>query len=270
MPEQLEPLRLYAVEYRKVMAGGNTKPRLVQAMDDEDEEYSIVLKLRNPKSGIGQSHTGATSLACELICSIVARALGLRVPDFAIVDISEEFVNSLHSDELRTLFRDNIGDNFGTKYVPSSASWHSSSTKKSNTIEDQLENIVSFDNAVMNYDRRHEKTNLLYSSEQLFLIDHSLAIQSYNKVVQNRDLMEEQHIRSHCAYQIIHELGLEYIDLFERWSEQMNDDLLAHIQSTIPLDWEEEVGDLDKILEYLRDRENYLVNITHELCRVLQ
>ncbi len=100
------------------MVGGNTNPRLIAAVDEDDNELAVVLKLKDPGVPIGESHYEGTSLACELMCSILARALGFNVPDYAVVELSPQFAESVHEAEVRELCRKNIGNNFGSCYLP--------------------------------------------------------------------------------------------------------------------------------------------------------
>ena len=72
------PLRLVAVESWKPMKEGRTKPRLIVAIDDHDQTKQVVLKPKLPITSVGDGHYAGTSLACELICAVLARAIGLR------------------------------------------------------------------------------------------------------------------------------------------------------------------------------------------------
>jgi hypothetical protein len=64
------------------LVDGKTRPLLVFGLNDSDRT-KLVLKLRHPESPVG--HFGPSSLARELICAVLARRLGLPVPDYAIV-----------------------------------------------------------------------------------------------------------------------------------------------------------------------------------------
>jgi hypothetical protein len=117
------PLNLKCFEYRRRLDGGVTRPLLVAAEDNKGKEYQVVLKLRHPD--VRGGHYEGTSLARELICSMVARAIGLPVPDYAIVELSDALLNpySIGDEKLRRLLGENIGLNFGSVYEESARKW---------------------------------------------------------------------------------------------------------------------------------------------------
>jgi hypothetical protein len=82
------PFLLQSVELRERTEGGRTRPWIVVAEDEEGDRRKVVLKLRRPGPPVGDGHYGGTSLACELICSAIARLVGLRVPNYAVVSVS--------------------------------------------------------------------------------------------------------------------------------------------------------------------------------------
>src|SRR4051794_13421541 len=91
-----EPRHVVAFEYRSRMRAGKSRPLLVVGMDDDEQRYRLVLKLRRPESP--QGHRGPTSLACELICAALARRLGLPVPDYAVVRVTAELAGAVQDD----------------------------------------------------------------------------------------------------------------------------------------------------------------------------
>ncbi len=81
------PTLLKAEEYRGEKLSGETRPLLIGARtSDGKTAVEVILKLRRPDSGI---HFEGTSLACALICAVLARALGLPVEDYAIVEVTK-------------------------------------------------------------------------------------------------------------------------------------------------------------------------------------
>lgn len=267
------PLQLFAFEYRRFMEGGNTKPRLISAIDDSDHTKQVVLKLRLPTTSVGtrEGHYAGTSLACELICAILARTIGLKVPDYAIVKVTRDFANSIHDASIRSLFQDNIGLNFGSVYQPSFALWPSKSEKPSLDVIDQLEDILSFDSIVINGDRQISKPNLLYRGNQLLLIDHSLALPVHlwdERTIAMSPLLPEKHIKNHCATQLLMRQGRAFRRVFDKWQERINSQVLEALREMLPASWEHKRGDIDKIFAFLRGRNQRFTEMSNSLTEV--
>ena len=266
------PLRLVAVEYRTIMKGGNTKPTLVVAEDECDETRQVVLKLRRPTASVGDGHFAGTSLACELICAALARAVGLKVPDYAIVEITRGFANSIQKSSTRNLFLNNIGLNFGSVYHKSFALWQPMSYKPSPVVIDQLEDIISFDSIVINGDRQISKPNLLYHGDEFLLIDHSLALPVHlwnQQTLASSPLFPQEHINKHCASHHLRGLGHSYKRMFDNWRESINTQVLEELRAILPVSWEHKAGDVDKIFRFLDKRNRRFADMSDSLRRVL-
>lgn len=268
------PLRLVAFEYRKSMEGGNTKPRLVAALDNSDHTMNVVLKLRLPTTSVGvrEGHYAGTSLACELICAVLARTIGFKVPDYAIVDITRDFANSIHDDSTRSLFLKNIGLNFGSMYHQSFALWPPRSDKLSQEVIDQLEDVLTFDGIVMNGDRQISKPNLLYRGNELLLIDHSLALPVHlwdQQTLAISPPFPEEHIKNHCASQHLMRQGRSFRRVFDTWQEMINTQALVQLREMLPASWEHKPGDIDKIFAFLNRRNLHFAELSNSLTGVL-
>ena len=128
----------------------------------------MVLKLRHPSTSVGDGHFAGTSLACELICAVLARAIGLKVPDYAIVEVTPLPIQFMRG--TRNLLLKNIGENLQQWFHQSSALWQPMSREPSQAVIDQLEDILTFDAIVINGDRQSSNPNLLYRGDP-FVID---------------------------------------------------------------------------------------------------
>lgn len=268
------PLRLDAVEFRPIKMGGSTQPRLVVAEDEFHQTRRIVLKPRIPtaSAGPGVGHYAGTSLACELICAVLARAIGLKVPDYAIVKITPGFANSIHVDSVRHLFLNNIGLNFGTTFHESIALWQPMSHKPSQVVIDQLEDILCFDSIVINGDRKTSNSNLLYRDNQLILIDHSLAltVHSWNQqTLAKLPPVPEEIMEGHCAIRDLRGQGYSYRRVFDSWEERITTQELKELRAMLPAAWEHNAGDIDKIFRFLDSRNQRFAEMSDTLMGVL-
>ena len=200
MADIIEPARLVAFEYRGQMKGGRTRPLLVACSDESGSQTQVVLKVRS--GSIEEGSFGPCSLACELICSVLARAAGLTVPDYAIVEIEEDFVQSVTDRRDRERLLKNLGENFGSVYQEDCARFHPS---RRLDYEGQcgLESILASDDYVLNNDRQASNPNLLLRGDNLYLIDHSLCfphLASPGVWEPWNEFLPETSIRSHCTY----------------------------------------------------------------------
>lgn len=268
------PLQLTAVEYRKPLEGGKTKPRLVVANDERNQTKQVVLKLRLPTASVGarEGHYAGTSLACELICAALARAIGLNVPDYAIVKITPGLANSIHETSTRNLFLNNIGLNFGTIYHASFALWDPMSDKPSPVVIDQLEDILSFDSIIINGDRQISKPNLLYRGDEFLLIDHSLALPVHfwdQQTFASLPHILRRIIKEHCVSRHLIRRGCSYRRVFDCWQERINTQELEELRAMLPASWEHNPGDIDKIFGFLDDRNRCFADMSNSLTGVL-
>ena len=263
------PLQLEAVEYRRDMPGGITQPKLVDTLDKHEQYKQVVLKLQNPGTPVRiGGHFSGTSLACELICAVLARALGLNIPDYAIVKVTRDFANSVHDKSMRDLLLKNIGENFGSVYNPSLALWNVKYRTRSQELLDQLEDILTFDAVVINGDRSIFKPNLMYRRNLLVPIDHSLALPVHSweqDMLNNPPLFPQKNILEHCAGQLLKRKGCLYRRLLDNWQERINRQKLDELREMLPCSWEYKQGDIDTIFSFLESRDLYFTDISTHL-----
>ncbi len=265
------PRRLLCFEYRTRLPGGVTRPPLIAAVDEDGREYEIVLKLRFPDSPDG--HYEGTSLACELICGMIARSIGVPVPDYAVVEVPEELSAAMPDNALRGLFARNVGDNFGSVYQEGYASWSGSPQTRSPVLLEQLEDVLVFDATVINGDRKDYKPNLLWRGESVIAIDHSLAIPCHlwtDAAIASSPLFPDDQVREHCTFGALSNGGRVYELLLERWRNTVDSGELSRMRSFVPSSWERRPGDLDKIFTFLGARTSKFPEVSESLRRILQ
>lgn len=166
------PDNLDCFEYRVRLKGGTTRPHLVVGRDGSGRNVPVVLKLKDP--GVSDGHYGGSSLAAELICSLIASEVGLWTPTPYIARVSNEFAENCPDGNVRALFLRNVGLNFACEYLEDCLAWSDPRTSVSEELRQQLEDLLSFDAAVINGDRKAEKPNLLRRGDTLVAIDVQL------------------------------------------------------------------------------------------------
>ena len=98
-----------ATRYITPLREGGSLPAVVEA----DDGALYVMKF----VGAGQ---GTKALIAELVAGEIARALGLRVPEIAFIQLDPTFGRSEPDAEIQDLLRASIGLNLGLRYLPSS------------------------------------------------------------------------------------------------------------------------------------------------------
>ena len=142
---------------------GGSVPALVEA----DDLGMYVVKLR----GAAQ---GAKALVAELVAGELARAIGLAVPELALVDVDRALADSEPDPELCAPLEASAGLNLGIDYLPSCVTFDPvAGPPPDATVASR---VVLFDAFVMNVDRTPRNPNLLVWHRKLWLIDHGAAL----------------------------------------------------------------------------------------------
>src|SRR3712207_5001150 len=101
-----------ATRYVTPLREGGSLPALVEA----DDEGLYVLKFR----GAGQ---GRKALVAEVVAAAIARALGLAVPDLALVELDPALGRAEPDPEIQDLLLASAGLNLGVDYLPGALSF---------------------------------------------------------------------------------------------------------------------------------------------------
>lgn len=154
---------LRATRYVTPLREGGSLPALVEAEDDG----LYVLKFR------AAGH-GAKALVAELVCGELARALGLRVPEQALIEVDDALGRNEPDAEVRDLLRGSVGLNLGLDFLPGSLGFDPAVGPA--PTSDEASDIVWWDALITNVDRTAKNPNLLWWHARLWLIDHGSAL----------------------------------------------------------------------------------------------
>jgi hypothetical protein len=141
---------------------GGSLPGLVEA--DDDGLY--VVKFR----GAGQ---GPGALVSEVVAGELGRAIGLRVPELVVIDVSPELGHAEPDPEIQELIEASAGTNLGMDFLPGALPFDGSSDR--GVDPDEAAAIVWFDWLITNVDRTPRNPNMLTWHGDLWLIDHGAA-----------------------------------------------------------------------------------------------
>jgi hypothetical protein len=159
--------RIPAARYVQPLREGGSLPAVVDSPDG-----LFVVKFR----GAGQ---GVKVLVAELIAAMLARAVGLPVPDAALVELSSAFGRSESDPEIQHILRNSHGVNIGLRYLDGAFNFdaHAAGDLVSHELATR---IVWFDAIITNPDRTHQNPNLLIWNRTPWLIDHGAALYAHH------------------------------------------------------------------------------------------
>jgi hypothetical protein len=128
---------------------------------------TFVTKLRGAAQGVAP-------LVAEIIVAELATALGLPVPERALVRLDETTPTDDANDELADLLARSHGTNLGFRFLPGATDLRDDQL---HLIDEELASrIVWLDALVMNPDRTARNGNILLWHRQPWLIDHGAAL----------------------------------------------------------------------------------------------
>ena len=103
-----------------------------------------------------------------------AGALGLRIPELVLVDVTDALGRNEPDAEIRHLLQSSIGINLALDYLPGSTMFNPAARDRADPHV--ASEAVWFDAFVTNVDRTLKNPNLLYWHKNLYLIDHGAAL----------------------------------------------------------------------------------------------
>ncbi len=205
---------------------GGSLPALAEACDD----FKYVIKFR------GAGH-GVKALIAELLGGLIAKQLGLPVPELVFVELDEAFGQTEGDEEIQDLLKFSQGLNLGLHYLSGAITYDVAT----NDCEALLASkIVWLDSFITNVDRTFRNTNLLIWHKDLWLIDHGASFyfhhawDNWEKTSETPFLLIKDHALLPKATRLdeAHQFCIE----------KLNDDVLRQIVAAIPdefLHWEE-------------------------------
>lgn len=151
-----------ATRYVTPLREGGSLPAIVDA--DDGNQY--VMKF----VGAGQ---GPKALIAELIAGEIARAIGLNMPELAIIELDPLIGRSEPNTEIQDLLQASVGLNLGLRYLSNSLNYD----PMVDEVDPQLAStIVWLDSFVTNVDRTARNVNMLMHRAELWVIDHGASL----------------------------------------------------------------------------------------------
>ena len=149
-----------AIRYVTPLREGGSLPGLMEA----DDLGTYVVKF----SGAGQ---GRKTLVAEVMCSRLAKGLGLDTPDLAVVEVDPGLAPAEPDQEVQDLLRASPGANLGVDYLPGALDVDARAVDRGLAAR-----VLWFDALIGNVDRSWRNPNLLLWHGRVQLIDHGAAL----------------------------------------------------------------------------------------------
>ncbi|HEU0014781.1 MAG TPA: HipA family kinase [Longimicrobium sp.] len=212
---------LTATRYVQPLREGGTLPAVVETHDGG----LWVAKFR----GAGQ---GAKALIAELLVGMMAEAVGLPVPELALIELLPDFGQTEPDPEIQDLLRASVGVNVGLRYLDGAFNFHAKSAD--GIIGPELAaRIVWLDAFTTNPDRTARNPNLLVHDRRPYLIDHGAALYAQHdwpSVDEARTRTPFPLIKDHVLLPGSGDLQAADADL----APLLSDDVLAGIVARLP------------------------------------
>jgi hypothetical protein len=240
---------LPATRYVQPLREGGSLPAVV----DTDGGGLFVVKFR----GAGQ---GAKALVAELLVGLLARTLGLPVPDLAVIDVAPRFGRSEPDPEIQDILRRSHGVNVGMRYLDGALNFEPAAA--ADMIGPELAaRIVWFDALTTNPDRTHRNPNLLIWRRRPWMIDHGAALYAHHdwaSASEERTRTPFPRIRDHVLLALAGDLEAADAELAAALGGDVIEDALRQLPDALLLD-PVSGGDLATPDEGRRRYRDYLV-----------
>jgi len=211
-----------ATKYVTPFREGGSLPGLVEA--DDDGLY--VVKFR----GAAQ---GPKALVAEIVAGELARALGLPVPELALVDVDPALAGGESDPWVKELLERSPGRNLGVDFLPGSMTFDPRADGA--PPPDFAANVVWFDALVTNTDRSPRNPNILTWHRRQWLIDHGASLFIHHTWV-------DPEVHAHRPLPTIDDhvllpFAAALADAHDRLAPLVTHELLREIVALIPDDW---------------------------------
>lgn len=117
---------------------------------------------------------GPAALVAEIIVAELAEALGLPVPERALLELVAPIETDDRNDELADLLQRSLGLNLGFRWLPDAELLDA--RRAASLDEDFRVRVAWLDGFVQNLDRTTHNPNIVLSKGQPWLIDHGAAL----------------------------------------------------------------------------------------------
>ncbi len=158
-----------ALRYHDEFSSGANKPILVTGVDKESgEQKECVIKM------MASERMRPEAAAFELVASFLAWEWGISVVHPVLIDISKEFVETIHDRDQYLVASQSVGLNYGSIHQPNYETLPFDLKLNKKQLLQAQKNFA-FDIFIGNADRNFNKPNCMYNADEIIIYDHELA-----------------------------------------------------------------------------------------------
>ncbi len=252
---------LLATEYIGSVGRGITHPELTKA----DDDLVYVVKLQN-------NRMGRQVLVNEYIAQEIGHLMNLCFPHSELIYLSQDVKTAL---ERKLNKKINRGPHFASRFLSHSHFLTGRNLAKAvNRFE--MAGIMFFDHLFHNFDRTHNRRNLLIRREEggakIYAIDHShLFYRGRWELATLRRQEDIIKVNSSRIYGLLLSRYLESKD-FEPYVtsfREITDEQLVQIMANIPEEWQVNGEQQAALVQYIIHRRQLAEDICAAICRLI-
>ena len=209
------------MRYITPLREGGSLPALAEA----DDDFKYVLKFR------GAGH-GIKALIAELLGGLIAKELGLPVPELVFANLDEQFGRTEADEEIQDLLVFSKGLNLALHYLQGSFTFDFATNDSDALLASK---IVWLDAYITNVDRTFRNTNLLIWNKEIWLIDHGASFYFHHSWSNWEQAAKTPFalIKDHVLISKASKLD----QVHEEFTQKLTPNVLQKIVNTIPTEW---------------------------------
>ncbi|WP_353104188.1 HipA family kinase [Myroides odoratus] len=195
------------------------------ALADADDGFKYVIKFR------GAGH-GVKALIAELLGGLLAKTLGLPVPELVFATLDEAFGRTEADEEIQDLLKFSQGLNLGLHFLSGALTFDPQAYEVDEKLASQ---VVWLDAFITNVDRTFRNTNMLVWHKELWLIDHGASFYFHHSFTnwEKSALTPFVLIKDHVLLGKASQLD----EVNEAFTRILTDEVLQEVVQQIPVDW---------------------------------
>jgi hypothetical protein len=237
---------------------GYSRPARLGCSRADGSMVNVYIKFRG---GVEAREFGLVS---ELVCSLLAREIGLNVPTPFVVNLSPEFLAGVPK-VAQDLVKRSLGLNFASESAPAGFSLVPPEPRVPLALRSSAAEVFAFDVIIQNCDRKTDNPNLLWDRSKIMLIDHERALTFVREnPTTSFSSLELDRFYDHVFYSAISPSDAE----FARTADSLGHLTAARIETLlgkIPEPWQ-----VQKDLAKVRDHLSWIVENRLQVCDLIR
>ncbi|WP_250528805.1 HipA family kinase [Caballeronia sp. ATUFL_F1_KS4A] len=258
-----------AARFVKAMGNGRTRPVLLEC---EDAHGNIVEMVTKCSSGTME---GVRNLAIEAVAALLGRDIGLPVPSPYVVQLEQDFINSVADAEIRRMLSTSCRFAFGSECLPGGfAVWPRGGTVEAAHCQLAAE-IFVFDGIIVNSDRRPENPNCLTQGNAFAIFDHELTMRPDQVLFWKAPWLSGGFDQMHGPN--LHIFSRPYLEqspqdlnrFIAAWNDLSRERLASYVEA-LPGEWRPDDQFLDGVVDHLDAARTNIAAVVQTALGVLQ